>query len=340
MIAFAAATIEESSDGEETALFALLMADLAEAEGAAAWEENERLKRDPEAVAPLEVQRHCLKPISRSCTDKTFRADPLNLLIETFADRTERSFFGGNSNRGSGEGALRATPQWLPEGYALRDARSDSRGTRYTYAGTTEEETIFVAVFAGEGMSLGLDTEDADTRTVEMQGHSGLQITKDGIMQLTWADEERGYCMLVEGSQGLGDGLMEFAEQLEIRGFCLMQGPWGLTVCAKERGVSENKGAPLTEASGWGLRSWGERYREQALISLEISACLAAEAELAPAAPGHAPPPTVLTAAFGAFGPGCSAGGCVLCLPLPPARFLFGVRRWAGVLPAGRAVRW
>ncbi len=66
-------------------------------------------------------------------------------------------------------------------------------------------------------MSLGLDTEDADTRTVEMQGHSGLQITKDGIMQLTWADEERGYCMLVEGSQGLGDGLMEFAEQLEIR---------------------------------------------------------------------------------------------------------------------------
>ncbi len=116
MIAFAAATIEESSDGEENALFALLMADLAEAEGAAAWEENERLKRDPEAVVPLEVQRHCLKPISRSCTDKTFRADPLNLLIETFADRTERSFFGGNSNRGSGEG--RSMPR--PNGF-LRD---------------------------------------------------------------------------------------------------------------------------------------------------------------------------------------------------------------------------
>lgn len=50
----------------EDALFALLMDKFSAAQGKAAWEENERLKRDPAAAVPLPVQQRCLKRISKS----------------------------------------------------------------------------------------------------------------------------------------------------------------------------------------------------------------------------------------------------------------------------------
>lgn len=49
----------------EDALFALLMEPVAEQEGAAALEENERLKNDPTAAVPAEVTRKSLRTIRR-----------------------------------------------------------------------------------------------------------------------------------------------------------------------------------------------------------------------------------------------------------------------------------
>ncbi len=56
---------EQLQDQYEDALFALLMEDVIEAEGKRLLEENERLKQDPEAAVPDDVNKRCLKTIKR-----------------------------------------------------------------------------------------------------------------------------------------------------------------------------------------------------------------------------------------------------------------------------------
>lgn len=51
---------EKLRDRYEDALFALLMDEIAEKEGALAREENEQLKNDPTAAVPEDVDRRCL----------------------------------------------------------------------------------------------------------------------------------------------------------------------------------------------------------------------------------------------------------------------------------------
>ena len=56
---------EELQDRYEDALFALLMDKIATAEGEEALEEIERLKNDPDAAIPEDVDRRCLQTIQR-----------------------------------------------------------------------------------------------------------------------------------------------------------------------------------------------------------------------------------------------------------------------------------
>ena len=51
---------EKLQEQYEDALFALLMDDLAIAEGKSAEEENEQLKNDPKYAVPPEVRQRCL----------------------------------------------------------------------------------------------------------------------------------------------------------------------------------------------------------------------------------------------------------------------------------------
>ena len=57
---------EQKQEAYEDALFALLMEDVIEEEGKRLLEENERLKRDPSAAVPKEVDERCLKTIRRN----------------------------------------------------------------------------------------------------------------------------------------------------------------------------------------------------------------------------------------------------------------------------------
>lgn len=56
---------EELQDRYEDALFALLMDKIAAAEGKEALEEIERLKNDPDAAIPEDVDKRCLQTIRR-----------------------------------------------------------------------------------------------------------------------------------------------------------------------------------------------------------------------------------------------------------------------------------
>ena len=57
-------------DNYEDALFALMMDELAEQEGQRLLEENERLKQDPAAAIPEDVDKRCLKTIKRTFARK------------------------------------------------------------------------------------------------------------------------------------------------------------------------------------------------------------------------------------------------------------------------------
>lgn len=111
----------------EDALFALLMDEVAASEGAKALEKNRRLRDDPSARVPEEVDRKCMRTIGRHfakirrrtfrkstmraagkimmvigvlstlfftafATSETVRAGTLNLVVETFHDGTDFRF--------------------------------------------------------------------------------------------------------------------------------------------------------------------------------------------------------------------------------------------------------
>lgn len=61
---------EKLLDNYEDALFALMMDELAEQEGQRLLEENERLKHDPAAATPEDVDKRCLKTIKRTFARK------------------------------------------------------------------------------------------------------------------------------------------------------------------------------------------------------------------------------------------------------------------------------
>lgn len=65
-------TREQLQEEYEDALFALLMYDVAELEGRRAEEENERLRNDPNARVPEDLDRKCLQLINRHFLKKKF----------------------------------------------------------------------------------------------------------------------------------------------------------------------------------------------------------------------------------------------------------------------------
>ena len=142
----------------EEALFALLMDDLAVSEGKKALEENERLKKDLCYIIPKESQLKCEKTIANHFTKNTirtigasisraiskvaiialismllfttafalspsFRAHTLNLVIETFYDRTD-FHFSELPSQANEKSSIEAA--WLPVDFFLDAQSSDS----------------------------------------------------------------------------------------------------------------------------------------------------------------------------------------------------------------------
>ena len=173
---------EQLREEYEDALFALMMDEFAVAEGEKALEENERLKKDPDFVVPTEVERRCLKTISRHCTEQSihaagrtfsrivskvaivalvgmllfttafaaspeFRANTLNWVIEVFDDRTEFSLLSPSIGEESGDSGYTLKTAWLPDGYALIEENSNDSFVINTYQSSDGPE-ISIAVFS------------------------------------------------------------------------------------------------------------------------------------------------------------------------------------------------
>ena len=51
-------------------------------------------------------------------------------------------------------------------------------------------EEFSIAVFDGTNMKFGVDTEDAEVESVDIQGEEGIMASKNGIIQIAWANQK------------------------------------------------------------------------------------------------------------------------------------------------------
>ena len=182
---------EELYEKYQDALFALLMDEVANAEGKKALEENERLKKDPTAGVPPEVSERCLKRIDREfrkqntkkmrkitfkvaqyvaiimltgllfftgafALSDTFRSATLNLIIKNWGDSIDFSF-----THEQGDKEVQFQIGWLPDGVSQIETTTDSTRVVYSY-GDKKDKNLIIAYYLVAGSTFSFDTENAD----------------------------------------------------------------------------------------------------------------------------------------------------------------------------------
>lgn len=237
---------EKLQEQYEDALFALLMEEFAAEEGKSALEENERLKCDPAFDVPPDVRQRCLKTIAKTCTKQslrragksfckvftkvavvatlcmllfttaiavspTLRATTFNLIISAFEDRTELRL--ESSTNDSSPDSV--TAGWLPDGYQLTNEEKNTFQIQNIYE-DRNGNSVFISIFRNSSSVVGVDTEQADVKTVNINGQLTIIIQKDNFSQIVWANETLGYQVTIESENLPTDSLLQIAENLSI----------------------------------------------------------------------------------------------------------------------------
>lgn len=235
---------EQLRDQYEDALFALLMDDIATAEGKRAEAENERLKNDPSAAIPEDVDKRCLQTIrhhfakQRAYTAGRFtvkamkhvvmaaglaallftgafaasenvRVNALNLVIEVFDTNTTFKF----TNQ-PGDITPQIGVEWLPENFTLKAHGYNDESTWYKYQ-NPDGRSISIDYTVTFGTVVAVDTENATIEYVEIGGIEAMLISKDTELQLVWAAKDNTVFIAVEGSGVTPDDLIRVADNLK-----------------------------------------------------------------------------------------------------------------------------
>lgn len=238
----------------EDALFALLMNEVAEAEGQKALEENQRLRDSGEVVIPEATHRRCLRTIARKTAQRDakrfghtvskvvskvavvalvgmltfttvfaasedFRVRTLNFIIEIFDDRTEIRLPPEQFDLSS---QTQSAPQFsvgrLPEGFELEDEGKNVSTVWKNYKNDDSGAYISVSVKDLTDGGLNVDTEDAQMVTVQLHGRDALLTEKDDIIQIAWQhSEESPWLFSIVGQNVDRDTLLKVAEGVIIK---------------------------------------------------------------------------------------------------------------------------
>ena len=238
----------------EDALFALLMNEVAEAEGRKALEENQRLCDSGEMVIPEAVHRRCLRTIARKTAQKDvrrfgralskaaskvaiialvgmltfttvfaasddFRVRTLNFIIATFDDRAEIRLPPEQIDPAH---QAHTVPQfsvgWLPEGFALIDAGENQSTVWANYK--NDETGASISIFGNDLTAGGVsvDTEDTQALSVQLHGGNALLIEKNNIIQVRWQYSEKSAWLFSAIGQNMNrDTLLKVAESTTIK---------------------------------------------------------------------------------------------------------------------------
>lgn len=238
----------------EDALFALILDEVAEAEGRMAIEENQRLKESGEVNIPAETRRRCKRTILRKtagnsikrygkgvgkvlnkvaivalmavflfttafAASDSFRAKTLNFVMEVFDDRTEIRFVPENGDLADNRAVVpQITAGWLPQGFELTREDVFEANRVYEYTDPNGTAYITVSIMEMTGVSMVIDTENAATLSRQVQGADAVMVNKGKTKQLIWrlqANENWYCCILTENVSE--EDMLKFADSIAAK---------------------------------------------------------------------------------------------------------------------------
>lgn len=223
----------------EEALFAVVVNDYMEAEGARLLELNQRLKEAPEASGSKGADERCFRLIDQACrrsrykrygrsayrlvtkaaliacclmvlfttafaVSPTLQEKTVNLIIQTFDISTKFEFHESDGLTGNPRAGQICVGNYgfseIPEGYSSVDSGSDGMLVWILYA-NSNGDTIYIETVIGEGQ-FSADTEGAKLKeSVVINEYKGIYVEKDDVRTYYLGDTVNvGYVTI----QGIG----------------------------------------------------------------------------------------------------------------------------------------
>lgn len=98
--------------------------------------------------------------------------------------------------------------------------RTDALKANRVYEYANSDNTAYIAVNIMEmtSVSMALDTEDAKTLSLQVQGEDAIMVDKGNIKQLVWklhTDENRYCCVITENISE--EDMLKFAENILVK---------------------------------------------------------------------------------------------------------------------------
>ena len=227
----------------EDAVFAILMDQVAHAEGQWALEENRRLKEDPAAAVPDTVTQRCRRRIQKARYAKntkasagvlrkgihiaavvvlllaatmtisfaafpTLRINVLNTILEVYETHTEFSYGEEKTTAPKFE----ITARWIPEGFVLTEDGSNSVCSWKTFENS---DGAVIHIEKSLPVTITVDTENAEVDEIQIQGYSGTIITKNYEARVIWLNEKEDIVYFVNTEWLSADMMLQIAEHVK-----------------------------------------------------------------------------------------------------------------------------
>ena len=247
----------------EDALFALIMDEYLREQGKQALNQNERLKKSKEIEISQIIDKRIQKQIQHNfnlhkgkqnrksmitfvkrvgmvlcaaviLTTTVFAAFPelkvnaMNLWLEITDDYADFRFFGKYDSNYSTWGDTAPDDfvvTWVPEGFEPESTTIMKFSAEYKYT-SSDDKCICVSKFVGDGMTLSIDTEDAELKRMQIDGMDAL-LTKKEIqtgtgqkqneISLTWWDEKETMIMRIVAVEISESEVIKIAEDIQER---------------------------------------------------------------------------------------------------------------------------
>lgn len=235
----------------EDAFFALLMGEIAEAEGEKLVEKNKQLQSDPCAAVPEAISKRCLKAIVRNyqktrrkktahtfarvlnriavvavvvcllfvgvlAVSETARVNTLNYLIDHLDVGT--AFLINSENTAPEKTSnryLSEIEKVIPDGFLLELCDEDSISDSYLFRdsdGSEIEITDYrLSYISG---TIVIDTENAAVRYETLHGQEVMIVHKETTDQIVWINDNEQVMTIVRGSNTPIDALLPIAESI------------------------------------------------------------------------------------------------------------------------------
>ena len=228
---------EQLHEQYEDALFALLMNEVAEANGNELMQKNEELLADPDAAVPERLSKRCMQVIEKNyrkaqiqntvksavrvlnrvalwilipvflfvgvfAASETVRVKTMNLLIREFnigtEFRTSKDEYPSTALEQSTEEEFESV---MPEGFSLVFSSANDISKNYIFSNNDDSE-ICVVLYSllDKNGAISVDTENAEVWHESIGQHDVMFVQKEDICQATWADEATQRMYVIEGT--------------------------------------------------------------------------------------------------------------------------------------------